>query len=113
LNLVVNAAQAITERIRGTTDIGVIQITTSFSAGSVEIRVKDTGTGIREEHRGRVFEPFFTTKEAGKATGQGLVIAHRVIVQQHSGKIWFETAPGAGTTFIIQLPIDAKKASVA
>ena len=113
LNLVVNAAQAITEKVRNTTNIGVIRITTSLSAGCVEIRVQDTGAGIREEHRSKIFEPFFTTKAAGKGTGQGLATAHRIIVQQHSGKIWFETQPGAGTTFIIQLPIEAKKASVA
>jgi signal transduction histidine kinase len=52
-----------------------------------------------------VFDPFFTTKEVGKGTGQGLALAYSVIVKKHSGKIWFETEIGQGTTFFIALPI--------
>jgi signal transduction histidine kinase len=105
LNLVVNAAQAIADKVRNTDEKGLIRITTSFSKCCVEIRVNDTGTGIREEHRAKIFEPFFSTREVGKGTGQALAIARQVIVQQHSGKIWFETESGVGTTFIVQLPI--------
>jgi signal transduction histidine kinase len=72
----------------------------------VEIRISDTGSGIREEHRQRIFEPFFTTKDVGKGTGYGLALAHSVVVRQHNGRIWFETEAGKGATFIIQLPVD-------
>jgi len=70
-----------------------------------EIRVTDTGTGIPEAIRGRIFDPFFTTKQVGKGTGQGLSIAHSVIVEKHSGSIRIETEVGVGTTFIIRLPL--------
>lgn len=105
LNLIVNAAHSISEACSGTQK-GKIRVQTGIVRGYLEIRIADTGTGIREEHQGKIFEPFFTTKEAGKGTGQGLAIAHSVIVQQHNGKIWFETEVGKGTTFIVQLPMD-------
>jgi signal transduction histidine kinase len=72
---------------------------------TVEIGVQDTGTGIPEKIRSRVFEPFFTTKEVGKGTGQGLAMAHAIIIKKHGGKIWFESEIGKGTTFFIRLPL--------
>ena len=53
----------------------------------------------------RIFEPFFTTKEVGVGTGQGLAIAHNVIVKSHQGQIWFDSKEGVGTTFYIKLPM--------
>ena len=105
LNLIVNAAQAIADdpaRQPGTK--GVITVTTSQLKDAVRIAIRDSGPGIPEEIRQRVFEPFFTTKPPGKGTGQGLTLAHSVIVQQHNGQIWFHSTAGAGTTFYIQLP---------
>ncbi|MFZ0953968.1 MAG: ATP-binding protein, partial [Candidatus Sulfotelmatobacter sp.] len=75
----------------------------------VEIRICDSGSGIPEKVRARIFDPFFTTKEVGKGTGQGLAIAHSVVVDKHDGSIHFETKEGKGTTFIICLPHDGKK----
>jgi len=69
------------------------------------VRIRDTGTGIPEEIRSRVFDPFFTTKPVGKGTGQGLAIAHAVIVKKHGGELTFETELGEGTTFLIRLPL--------
>jgi signal transduction histidine kinase len=71
----------------------------------VEIRVADTGTGIPEHIRDKVFDPFFTTKEVGKGTGQGLTLAHAVIVKRHGGSIWLDSEVGKGTTFFVRLPI--------
>ena len=48
---------------------------------------------------------FFTTKEVGVGTGQGLAIAHNVIVKSHEGQIWFDSKEGVGTTFYIKLPM--------
>jgi len=110
LSVIVNAAHAIGDQMTLTSKKGTIRITTSTIDNCVEIRVSDTGTGIQPEHRSKIFEPFFTTKDIGKGTGQGLALAHTVIVQQHGGRIWFETETGKGTTFIIQLPISNNEA---
>jgi signal transduction histidine kinase len=64
--------------------------------------IKDSGSGIPEEIRGRVFEPYFTSKSDG--AGLGLAIVERIVFD-HDGSIWFETEEGAGTTFIIDLPL--------
>jgi C4-dicarboxylate-specific signal transduction histidine kinase len=67
------------------------------------VQIRDTGSGIPEKIKARIFEPFFTTKEVGKGTGQGLALAHTVIVKTHHGKIWFESEVGKGTTFFLCL----------
>ena len=107
LNLIVNAAHAIADANRANSSTkGKISVQTRGCENCVEIRIKDTGTGIPQEARSRVFDPFFTTKEVGKGTGQGLAIARSVVVDKHKGTIHFETEAGKGTTFIIRLPKD-------
>jgi len=71
----------------------------------VIIGIADNGGGIPPDVQTRIFEPFFTTKEVGVGTGQGLAIAHNVIVKSHSGQIWFDSKQGQGTTFYIKLPM--------
>ncbi|MGB9624211.1 MAG: PAS domain S-box protein [Phycisphaerae bacterium] len=106
LNLIINAAHAIADVVGdGSKGKGLITVSTHRDGDWAEIRVRDTGTGIPEAIRGRVFDPFFTTKAVGKGTGQGLAIAHSVIVNKHGGSITFETEVGKGTTFILRLPI--------
>jgi signal transduction histidine kinase len=108
LNLIVNAAHAIEDANRERhLPKGRITIKTQATANHVEVRVSDTGTGIPESARQKLFEPFFTTKDVGKGTGQGLFIAHSVIVEKHGGTIHFETEIGSGTTFVIRLPLVA------
>ena len=106
LNLIVNATHAIAEVVKKSGGKGAIAIATRKNGGFAEIRVSDTGCGIPEAIRPKIFDPFFTTKEVGKGTGQGLAIAHSVIVQKHRGTIHFESQTGKGTTFIIRLPLD-------
>jgi PAS domain S-box-containing protein len=105
LNIIVNAAHAIGDRVVGTERRGLITVTTLQDGDEVEISVRDTGGGIPPAIREKIFDPFFTTKEVGKGTGQGLPIARRVIVEKHQGSLTFETEEGVGTTFIIRLPI--------
>lgn len=107
VNLIVNAAHAIADEVHaGRVNRGTIRVTTAAADGRVEIRVTDTGGGIREDIRARVFEPFFTTKEVGRGTGQGLAMAHATIVGRHGGDISFESDLGGGTTFIVRLPTE-------
>jgi Signal transduction histidine kinase len=110
LNLLVNAAHAIKEKVKDG-EKGQIRVRTRMLGEMVEISVSDTGSGIPEAIRNRVFEPFFTTKEVGKGTGQGLALAYTVVVKKHGGKIWFETEIGKGTTFFITLPVSVAVAA--
>jgi two-component system NtrC family sensor kinase len=110
LNLIVNAAHAIKGTVKDG-EKGKITIRTRTHGEFAEISVSDTGTGIPEAIRTRVFDPFFTTKEVGKGTGQGLALAHTVVVKKHHGRIWFETQMGRGTTFFVELPINQSSPS--
>src|SRR5690606_20292097 len=107
LNLVVNAAHAIADRqaTSGDPAPGEITVSTATRGDFAEIRVGDTGTGIRKDIRGRVFDPFFTTKEVGRGTGQGLTFVHSIVVERHGGTVTFETEPDRGTTFLLRLPL--------
>jgi len=111
LNLIVNAAHAIADVVKDSGQKGSIHISTRRTAAWAEIRVRDSGTGIPEAVQSKVFDPFFTTKEVGKGSGQGLSIAHSVIVQKHGGRLSFDTQRGTGTTFLIQLPLEQPETS--
>lgn len=104
LNLLINAAHAIGDVVKGTDKKGSIGVKTWQDDGQVVVAVSDTGTGIPEAIRTRIFDPFFTTKGVGKGTGQGLTLA-RSVVERHSGSLTFETSAGKGTTFFVRLPI--------
>jgi len=108
LNIIVNASHAIAEVVgdRGESK-GTISVSTRQADDWVEIRIADTGDGMPEDVQERIFDPFFTTKEVGKGTGQGLSIAHAVIVEKHRGTIVVDSRPGQGTCFTIRLPLDA------
>ena len=107
LNLIVNAAHAVEERVkRGDFMKGKITISTKLKDDHVLIAVQDTGMGMPEKVAQRVFDPFFTTKEVGKGTGQGLSMAYDIVVRKHKGKLYFDTKPGEGTTFYIELPLE-------
>ena len=113
LNLIVNAAHAIGDVVKGTPEKGRIKVATRLLDDVVEISIGDTGKGIPVEVRSRIFDPFFTTKEVGKGTGQGLAIARAVVVDKHGGTLHFETEVGKGTTFYIRLPVNGPAASSA
>ncbi len=112
LNLIINAAHAIAEKVGDRGDKGTITLSTRSDGDWVEVRVADTGAGIPARVRDKMFTPFFTTKPVGKGTGQGLAIARSVIVDKHGGTIRFESEEGQGTTFIIRLPFQTPEARV-
>jgi len=94
-NLVANALHAMGDR-------GQLEIMVQGRTPSVRVSVIDSGPGVSESVRGRIFEPFFTTKKAGDGIGMGLDICRR-IVEEHGGKIGFESRPGR-TEFYVELP---------
>ena len=101
LNLLVNAAQAIPP---GNADQNEVRIRTGTSeTGEAVIEIRDTGSGIPDELRGRIFEPFFTTKPTGQGTGLGLAICVKII-RDLGGRIEVSSALGSGTTFRVVLP---------
>jgi signal transduction histidine kinase len=107
LNLVVNSAHAIKERIeRGDRAPGRIVISLGTRAGAAELRVADNGSGIPEKIQNRIFDPFFTTKPVGVGTGQGLAIAYSTVVERHKGQIAVESEEGKGTCFTVRLPLE-------
>ena len=105
LNLLINAAQAIADVVKGGQGKGRLTVRTRLDGAHVEISISDTGAGIAPEIREKVFEPFFTTKDVGKGTGQGLTVARSVVVDKHGGSLHFTTESGQGTTFYIRLPV--------
>jgi signal transduction histidine kinase/HAMP domain-containing protein len=111
LNIVVNAAHAIADTVKGTERKGKITVRTARDRNDIVISISDTGGGIPEHVRDRIFDPFFTTKEVGRGTGQGLAIARSVVVDRHKGSLTFQTEMGVGTTFMIRLPIQANEAA--
>ena len=96
-NLVKNAIQAIPHDREG-----MIKISIDLAGDRVIVRVADNGTGIPEEMKPRLFTPYFTTKSSG--SGLGLSIVKR-LVEGMGGEIDFESEQGAGTVFIISLPV--------
>jgi two-component system, NtrC family, sensor kinase len=97
MNLVLNARQA-------TSAGGTITIRTHANDTDAFISIADTGTGMTPEIAARIFEPGFTTKGGRIGMGLGLLIC-RQIIDQHGGSIDVRTAPGAGTTFTVRLPL--------
>jgi signal transduction histidine kinase len=107
LNLVVNAAHAIEDVVKGDGSKGRITITSRRDGEFAEIAVEDTGSGIAAQNLARIFDPFFTTKKVGKGTGQGLAIVRRVVLDRHGGAIDVQSEVGKGTRFIVRLPVKA------
>jgi PAS domain S-box-containing protein len=108
LNILVNAAHAVSAALgEAAPTKGTITVVTRQIEDWVEIRIRDTGCGMPAKIIGRIFDPFFTTKPVGKGTGQGLAIAHDVVVKKHGGTISVDSEPGVGTTFTLRLPLEA------
>ena len=124
LNLIKNALEAITEeggtvvikaeKRRAMDDVGDEKIgiynylkyrgKCTLDQDTVDIEVRDTGSGVPLDIINKIFDPFFTTKDVGKGSGLGLFIVHEII-EEHDGCIAVDSEPGKGTTFLIRLPL--------
>ncbi len=100
LNLVTNAVDALAENESGTVRIRTER---DDAGGVARIRVADNGPGIPPDVQEKMFSLFFSTKGRG-GTGIGLSVTRR-IVDEHDGRLHFETSPDTGTTFTIELPL--------
>jgi two-component system NtrC family sensor kinase len=109
MNLLVNAFQAIEERIGSGDGSGRVRLRTRRTADGVEIQVEDDGVGVAPENLGRLFDPFFTTKKVGMGTGLGLSTCYS-IVRRHGGTLRVETRPEGGALFRVLLPLDGGEA---
>jgi two-component system NtrC family sensor kinase len=100
LNLITNAEHAVSD-----SDGLKRVVVRTFAAGDrIVASVADTGPGIPPDILDQIFNPFFTTKPVGEGTGLGLSISDG-IVREHGGQIRIESTPGAGATFLIELPV--------
>jgi PAS domain S-box-containing protein len=111
LNLCVNARDAMPAGGTLTLATSITpgpELTEMFSGVTADtyacIRVRDTGLGMSRQVKSHIFEPFFSTKERGKGTGLGLSVVYGV-VNNHRGFVQVESEPGAGTSFIVYLPV--------
>jgi two-component system NtrC family sensor kinase len=105
LNLLTNAEQA----MLSVSDSGQLVVRTwlDVERDAVVLEVTDNGPGIPAEIQSKIFDPFFTTKEVGHGTGLGLAVAY-AIVHEHGGRIRVNSAPGAGASFVVELPVSAE-----
>ena len=106
LNLISNGFYAATKR-KAEASAGyepTVAAATRDLGDSIEIQIRDNGTGISSEVKEKMFDPFFTTKPAGEGTGLGLSLSYDIIVKQHGGSIEVETEPGKFSEFRIILP---------
>ncbi len=110
LNCILNSIDAI-EETAGKAN-ATITLTTENKVSEnnehvIIIAIKDTGTGIKPEHKDAIFDPFFTTKEVGKGTGLGLAVAHNLI-KNSGGQITVSSQTGQGATISITLPLNSQ-----
>jgi len=114
LNLCTNALHAVRERelllhqagaTTNSTYQPTVTVSTRYAAPhSVEIRVRDNGTGMPAHVKSKIFQPFFTTKPAGEGTGLGLSLSYDIVTKGHGGTLAVESREGEGTEFVVTLP---------
>ena len=107
LNLFNNSFYAVREKARkaGKGFVPTVQVFTKKKGNTIEIRVKDNGTGIPEKVVEKIYQPFFTTKPSGEGTGLGLSMSYDIITKVHGGQMAVDTKDGEYAEFIIEMPI--------
>ena len=98
INIILNALDAMPGG-------GRLRVELRETAAEAVVVIRDSGTGIKEQHLARIFDPFFTTKGVGKGTGLGLSISY-AIINEHEGRIEVQSEVGKGSKFTIFLPKD-------
>jgi signal transduction histidine kinase len=104
MNILSNAIDALREN-PGTASPCITIRTQAIAPDWIAIHIADNGVGIAEDIQTKLFDPFFTTKEVGKGTGLGLSISQNIVTEKHGGRLRCHSRPGAGTEFVIELPV--------
>ncbi|RUT06068.1 serine/threonine protein kinase [Dulcicalothrix desertica PCC 7102] len=114
MNILSNAIDALEEGMRtkkwgienSQPQTPIIRICTKLvNNRTVRILIADNGCGMTEAVQQKIFDPFFTTKPVGGGTGLGLSISYQVVVDKHKGQLICNSTPGAGTEFVIEIPV--------
>jgi two-component system cell cycle sensor histidine kinase/response regulator CckA len=103
LNIIRNARQAIEEGGRAGTVTVTSELINDGGGERVRVTVSDDGPGVARENLAKIFDPFFTTRPVGAGAGLGLSLSNGII-EEHGGAISVESEPGAGATFVIEIP---------
>jgi len=106
LNMFNNAFYSVTEKKKLSPDgfQPMVTVSTKKKGNTVEIKIRDNGTGIPQKVIDKIYQPFFTTKPAGQGTGLGLSLSYDIVTKEHNGKIDVVTSENEFTEFIILLP---------
>lgn len=99
LNLILNALESMVEKGQE----GLLTVVTNNRDDDIELKISDTGVGIKKDNLDKIFEPFYTTKPVGTGTGLGLSVVYGNI-KKHSGRITVDSEENIGTTFTICFP---------
>ena len=102
VNLMTNAAQAMSDGGGGD-----LIVRTVPHDDCVRVKIIDDGPGISRQHLSRIFDTFFTTKDTGAGTGLGLSVCYGIVTAHH-GRIWADSKPGCGATFVVELPVSSR-----
>ncbi|MBV6625094.1 MAG: PAS domain S-box protein [Rivularia sp. (in: Bacteria)] len=108
MNILLNAIDALEDKMKNSKNIHNYQITIStklIQSKFIRITIADNGCGIPTKVQTKLFDPFFTTKEVGKGTGLGLSISYQIVVEKHRGKLYCYSKPAKGTEFVIEIPV--------
>jgi signal transduction histidine kinase len=106
INLLNNVFYAVNERSKQSEDSydPTVSVSTKRIGSTVEIGVRDNGTGIPDSVKAKIFEPFFTTKPTGSGTGLGLSMSYDIVTTGHGGTFDVDSKPGEFTQFVIVMP---------
>jgi signal transduction histidine kinase/PAS domain-containing protein len=105
LNLLLNSAYAVRKKFEGDQQKGTITVSTRYTREFFEVKVADTGIGIKKKDYKRVFDPGFSSKKVGRGTGHGLAVTYEIVVKRYGGAIEFQSREGEGTEFTVRLPL--------
>lgn len=106
LNLMMNASYAVRKKFEADGERGLIKVTSRYSGAFYEVKIADTGIGIKKQDYKRIFDQGFSTKEVGRVTGNGLAVVYDLVVRRYKGTIEFKSVEGKGTEFILRLPLN-------